>query len=112
MSQGPGNLPLLDYAINVGVAIAGASIRFAREWQMNFGAWDRRRVAIEAFINAATAGFVGLLTFWVLTSWKIDPLYTAFAVGIMGHMGPEGIQLLKDVITNGLRSRQAPPSKE
>ena len=109
MSQGPGNLPLLDYAINIGVAIAGASVRFAREWQLNYTAWDRKRIAIEAFINATTAGFVGLLTFWVLTSWKIDPLYTAFAVGIMGHAGPEGLSLLKESLFNAIRSK---PPKE
>lgn len=107
--KGPGDIPALDYLINLGVAIAGASIRFAREWQMNFAAWDGRRVVIEAFINAMQAGFVGLLTFWILSSWKVDSFYTAFAVGIMGHMGPEGIALLKDVVTNGLRSRTPPP---
>lgn len=112
MSQGPGNLPLLDYAINIGIAIIGAAVRFAREWQVNYEEWDRSRVALEAFIHATTAGFVGVLTFWVLSSWKIDPLYVAFAVGIMGHAGPEGIVLLKDVTTNGLRSRTAPPPKE
>jgi hypothetical protein len=109
MSQGPGNLPLLDYVINIGVAIVGASVRFAREWQMNYTVWDRKRIAIEAFINATTAGFVGLLTFWVLTSWKIDPLYTAFAVGIMGHAGPEGLSLLKESLFNAIRSK---PPKE
>lgn len=110
--QGPGNLPLLDYAINIGIAIVGAAVRFASEWRANFDEWDRKRIALEAFLNATTAGFVGVLTFWVLTSWKVDPLYTAFAVGIMGHAGPEGLLLLKEVVTNGLRSRQAPPPKE
>lgn len=107
--KGPEDIPFIDYAINIGVAIVGASVRFAREWQTNFAQWDGKRVVLEAFINATTAGFVGLLTFWILASWKVDPFYTAFAVGIMGHMGPDGITLLKDVVTNGLRSRASTP---
>lgn len=111
MSQGPGDVPLLDYAINVGVAMVGAAVRFLREWRANYAQWDRKTVVIEAVLNALTAGFSGLLTFWVLQSWSVNPFYVAFAVGIMGHMGPEGIALLKEVITNGLRSRTQPPSK-
>ena len=106
---GPEDIPPKDYAVNIGVALIGASVRFARQWQQNFTEWDRKRIALEAFLNAVTAGFVGLLTFWLLASWKVDPFYTAFAVGIMGHAGPEGIALLQEVITNGLRSRSSPP---
>lgn len=103
--QGPGDVPLLDYAINVGVALVGAVVRFLREWRNNVANWTRREVAIEALLNATTAGFAGLLTFWVLRSWNVDPFYTAFAVGIMGHAGPEGLVLLKEIVSNGLRSK-------
>lgn len=106
--SGPGDIPVLDYLINVGVAVAGSSVRFAREWQQNYGIWEPGRVWIEAFISTATSGFVGILTFWVLSSWKIDAFYTAFAVGIMGHMGPEGLSLLKQRITGDISSRPAP----
>ena len=111
MSQGPGDVPLLDYIINVGVAMVGAAVRFLREWRTNFNEWDRTRVLLEAMLNAITAGFSGLLTFWVLSSWTVNPFYIAFAVGIMGHMGPEGVVLLKEIVTNGLRSKTTPPQK-
>lgn len=108
--HGPGNLPLVDYLINLAIAVAGASVRFLREWRDNFNAWKPGRVVIEGLLAAITAGFVGALTYWVLASWVVGPLYIAFACGIMGHMGPEGIALLKDIVTNGLRSRsQTPP---
>lgn len=112
MMQGPGDVPLLDYLINLGVALVGAAVRFLRQWQENFAEWNGKRVAIEAVINALQAGFSGLLTFWILASWNVSPFYTAFAVGIMGHMGPEGIALLTEIVKNGLRSRTAPPTKE
>ncbi len=107
--QGPGDLPVHEYLINIGVALLGASVRFARQWQVNFARWDAKRVWLEAFINAATAGFVGVLTYWALRSVNTDPLYTAFAVGIMGHMGAEALQLFWELASNGLRSRAAPP---
>lgn len=108
----PSDIPLIDYAVNIGIALLGGAVKFAREWQMNYTSWVPGRVAIEGFIAAALAGFVGVLTFFVCTSWKVDPLYTAFAVGMMGHMGPEGISLLKDVVSNALRSRNATPPSQ
>ena len=105
----PSDIPLIDYAVNIGIALVGGVVKFAREWQQNYATWPRGRVLIEGFIAATLAGFVGVLTFFVLTSWKVDPLYIAFAVGMMGHMGPEGIALLKDVVANALRSRTSPP---
>lgn len=110
MSDGPSNIPLLDYAINLGIALAGAAVRFVREWRTNFTEWQPSRVFIEGLFSALTAGFAGILTMWVLRSWKTDPYYTAFAVGIMGHMGPEGIALLTDLLKNGFRSRSETPS--
>lgn len=105
MSQGPGDIPFLDYAINLGVALVGAVVRFLREWKANYEAWSSKQVWLEAGSNAITAGFSGVLTFWVLKSWGVDPLYTSFAVGIMGHAGPEGLALLREVATNMLKSR-------
>jgi LydA holin phage, holin superfamily III len=105
LSQGPQDVPLLDYLVNVGIALVGAVVRFLREWQKHFGEWNVMRIAIEAMLSVVTAGFCGLLTFWLFYSWKMDPFYTAFGVGVMGHMGPEGIALLQDSLTNGIRSK-------
>lgn len=110
MSQGPGDIPFLDYVINVGVAIIGGAVRFMRDWRTSYAEWSASRIWIEAVLAALIAGFSGVLTFWVLRGLNTDPLYTAFAVGIMGHMGPEGIALLSDFLKNGFRSRtQTPP---
>lgn len=108
MEKGPQDIPLLEYAINLGAAFGGGAVRWMKEWRENYRVWDRRRVFFEGVLNAVYAGFCALLTFWLLYSWKVDPYYSAFACGIMGHMGPEGIALLKDVISNGLRARTSP----
>jgi hypothetical protein len=111
MDRGPQDIPVLDYAINLGAAMLGGTVRFMKAWQDNFSVWGGRQVFFEGVLNAVYAGFAALLTFWLLYSWRVDSYYSAFACGIMGHMGPEGIALLKDVLTNGLRSRAAPPTQ-
>jgi hypothetical protein len=111
LSQGPGDIPLLDYAINLGVALVGAAVRFVKEWRANYQDWTAGQVWFEGLANALTAGFSGVLTFWVLRSWGVDPLYTAFAVGIMGHAGPEGLALIKEVVFNAIKARAQTPPK-
>lgn len=108
-SRGPQHIPLIDYFINLGLALLGGLVRFARVWQTNFTTWKWQRVAFEGFLNAIYAGFAALLTFMLLSSWNVDLFYSAFACGIMGHMGPEGITLLTEVISNGIRSKSSPP---
>ena len=110
MDRGPQDIPLLEYLFNIGAALIGGLVRFMREWKENYDTWQKRQVFFEGVLNAVYAGFCALLTFWLLYSWKVDPYYSAFACGIMGHMGPEGIALLKDVIANGLRARTSPPA--
>lgn len=112
--QGPQHIPLIDYLINLGLAMVGGLVRFARVWQTNFATWRWQRVAFEGFLNAIYAGFAALLTFMLLASWNVDKFYAAFACGIMGHMGPEGITLLTEVISNGFRAKSnvPPPPKE
>lgn len=112
MANGPQDIPVLEYVVNLGAALIGGGVRFLKEWRENFSVWERRRVFLEGILNALYAGFAALLTFWLLYSWEVDPYYSAFACGIMGHMGPEGIALLKDLVSNGLRSRTTPPPKE
>jgi hypothetical protein len=99
----------MEYLLNLGLALLGGFVRFARVWQANFTEWRWNRVVFEGFLNAIYAGFAALLTFMLLSSWHVDKFYTIFACGIMGHMGPEGITLLTEVISNGLRSRAGPP---
>lgn len=112
---GPQDISSTEYLVTGGAALLGGAVRFMKEWRENFHVWETRRIFLEGVVNALYAGFAGLLTFWLLYSWKVDPFYSAFACAIMGHMGPEGISLLKDVISNGLRARSSvppPPPKE
>lgn len=45
-------------------------------------------------IGIMTSSFVGVVTFWLCQSAKIDQLYTAVCVAITGHMGAKGFELI------------------
>jgi hypothetical protein len=48
------------------------------------------------------AGFVGLMTFFVCESYKLDQLITAVAVGVAGHMGSRNLLLLEHIVCRKL----------
>lgn len=108
----PHDIPAFDWAVNLGAAVIGGAIRFMRQWQTNYGQWSKGRVFFEGVLNALYAGFAAILTFMLLQSWGVNPYYSIFACGVMGHMGPEGVSLLSESIRNAILSRTAPPPKE
>lgn len=56
-----------------------------------------------AGVKVLTAGFVGLLTGWLLSGWSVPQNYVYFAMGVAGYGGGETIvffqQVLKDTIS-------------
>ena len=112
MAIGPQDISGVDWAINMGAALVGGIVRFMKEWKANFDEWPKGRIFFEGVLNATYAGFAAMLTFLLMKSWNADQYYTIFACGVMGHMGPEGINMLTEVITNAMRSRDIRPPKE
>lgn len=55
-----------------------------------------------ASVKVLTAGFVGLLTGWLLSGWNVPQNYVYFAMGVAGYGGGETIvffqQVFKDTI--------------
>ena len=54
---------------------------------------------IELIGEVTTAGFCGVLTFWLCQAWHVNEWITAAAVGVSGHMGSRGIFLLERILT-------------
>jgi hypothetical protein len=56
-----------------------------------------------AGVKVSTAGFVGLLTGWLLSGWNVPENYVYFAMGVAGYGGGETIvffqQVFKDTIS-------------
>lgn len=61
-----------------------------------------KRVFIELAIGACTSIFVGVLTFYICEAAHFQPLWTAVCVAVTGHMGAEGLMLVRKAVANKL----------
>ena len=91
----PTQYQLITYAWVVGLSVMGGMVSFFRKVQ----ARKTRTFNITEFIGEiVTSGFVGVLTFYFCEQAEINPLLTAFAVGVSGHMGSRLIFMIEQVI--------------
>lgn len=67
-------------------------------------------VWVFAVARVTLAGFVGVLTFLLLSELSISSNMKSFLTGVMGYFGVEGINLLKEVAFDFIR-RAAPADK-
>jgi predicted CDP-diglyceride synthetase/phosphatidate cytidylyltransferase len=84
VDKDPTSYSLLTYAWVIGLSITGGIVSFLRKVREGVA---RPFNLLELIGEAVTAGFVGVLTFWLCEASQLDPLLTAFLVGISGHMG-------------------------
>ena len=54
---------------------------------------------VELVGELVTAGFSGVITFYLFTQAGFDPLLTAAAVGVSGHMGSRALFLAEGWLT-------------
>lgn len=99
----PATIPLLTYAWVIGISVMGGVVNFMRKLQTGHA---RVFNLLEFVGEIVTAGFTGIITFYLFTSSGIDPLTTAAAVGVSGHMGSRALFLIEGWLT-----RQFPPMK-
>lgn len=57
----------------------------------------------QAFIKVVTAGFVGLLTGWLLTGWNVPQTFVWFAMGVAGYGGGETIVIFQEALKDSIR---------
>ncbi|WP_209308749.1 phage holin family protein [Methylotenera oryzisoli] len=60
---------------------------------------------VELIGEIVTAGFAGVLTFWLCEAANFNALITAAIVGISGHMGSRAIYAMEIWLTNKLKNR-------
>lgn len=99
----PASIPLLTYAWVVALSVMGGAVNFIRKLQTGH---TRVFNLVEFIGELATAGFTGVITFYLFTEAGFSPLTTAAAVGVSGHMGSRALLLLEGWLT-----RQFPPMK-
>lgn len=83
----PTSYSLLTYAWIVTLSAIGGIISYLKK---------AKTFSITEFITEIlTAGFVGVITFWLCEQATIDPLTTAALVGVSGHMGSRALYMLE-----------------
>ncbi|WP_422192897.1 phage holin family protein [Aquabacterium sp.] len=88
----PLSYSLGQYGFMLGMSILGGLV----SWYARVRAGKAELWSINALIGeVATSAFAGLLAFYLCEWTGFPPLLTASVVGISGHMGTRGIQLLE-----------------
>lgn len=88
----PLSYSLGQYGFMLGMSVLGGLV----SWSARVRAGKAEPWSINALIGeVATSAFAGLLAFYLCEWAGFPPLLTASVVGISGHMGTRGIQLLE-----------------
>jgi hypothetical protein len=91
-SKDPTSYDILTYSWVLGLSMVGGVVSFMRKIREGKA---RAFNILELVGEIVTAGFAGVLTFWLCEAGSIDPLISAALVGIAGHMGSRTILLLE-----------------
>lgn len=83
----PTSYSLLTYAWIITLSATGGIISYLKK--------AKKFSFLELAAEVLTAGFVGVITFWLCEQALIDPLTTAALVGISGHMGSRALFMLE-----------------
>jgi len=89
----PTSYSLLTYGWVVMLAVVGGVISHLTKLQA-----ERKFSMFRFVIDIVTAGFVGVLTFWICEAAKMNPLMTASFIGISGHMGSRILFLVETIL--------------
>ena len=102
MHKDPTQYEFLTYAWVIGLSIMGGMVSFYRKLQ----ARRVRAFNITEFIGEIfTSGFVGILTFYFCEHANFEPILTAFAVGVSGHMGSRLIFCVEKIIEHAAEQK-------
>lgn len=96
MEKDPTSFSLLTYMWVVGLSVLGGVVNFMRKLQTGHA---RMFNLVELIGELVTAGFSGIITFYLFTQSGFDPLFTAAAVGVSGHMGSRALFLAEGWLT-------------
>lgn len=88
----PTSYELLTYLWVIGLAMTGGAVGFYEKWKRRH---SRVFSVIEFAGEIVTAGFIGVITFWLCEAANISQLITAASVGVSGHMGSRSLFALK-----------------
>lgn len=92
-AKGPLDYSLKQYGLILGVALLGGLVSwYGKVSRGVLPPWSIHHLVGEL----VTSSLAGLLCFWLCEWAGLAPLLTAALVGLSGHAGVKGIQLLED----------------
>lgn len=91
-----------DIGVAFGVAMFFGFIRYLQD-VLAPDAPNKFKWAI-AIAKGIMAGSVGILTYWLLTEWRVSEPLAAFLIGVAGYGGAETLQAFKEAVFNSLRN--------
>lgn len=92
-AKGPLDYSLKQYGLILGVALLGGLVSwYGKVSRGVLPPWSIHHLVGEL----VTSSLAGLLCFWLCEWAGLAPLLTAALVGLSGHAGAKGIQLLED----------------
>lgn len=90
--KSPLSYSLREYGVVLGIAILGGAVRwYIAVKKGEIALWNLSSLIGEMMVSA----FIGLVTFWICESFKLNPLLTPAVVGMCGHMGAKGLVWLE-----------------
>lgn len=92
LEKDPTSYSLLTYGWVMCLSVVGGVVSYMHKIQIKS---PRAFSMIEFFAELVTAGFTGVITFWLCENAEISPLMTAVLVGISGHMGSRALLLFE-----------------
>lgn len=92
----------LTYAWVLFVSLWGGIANYVK--RIRYG--ETVNFSLAEFIGDITiSGFVGLMTFFLCESAKINPMLSAAIIGVSAHMGSRALFMLERLFINLLRKR-------
>lgn len=99
-AKDPSTYPILTYLWVIILSAWGGLVRFLMSLrEKNF---TLKEALCELFIGATTSVFVGIITFYMCEAAEFEPLWTAICVAMTGHMGAEGLAILRKILKQRL----------
>lgn len=91
----PTSYSMLTYSWVIALAAVGGVVNFMRKLQAGHA---RAFNFVEFIGEVVTAGFTGVITFWLCEHAQISPLFTAALVGVSGHMGSRALYFFEKIL--------------
>ena len=103
---------ILGFAWAFGIAALAGFVKYLQRFRGDDAAqWKWIQFAVQVF----TAGFVGLVTTWLLSGWNVPDALRTFAIAVAGWGGGETIdffqQVLRDAITRAAQASEEHDAK-